>query len=539
MSIPIKVTLKKSYSIAEGGTSGGTVGEVADGSITTEKLADKSVTENKIADKSIGTSKYKENSIGGSHIATKTLLSRNFSDYCVQNNAIEDGSITPEKLDREYLSQVKWMEFAQNGFAPLAEQVDELKLNKINNPIIHPTLNDVGKVLQLKAADTNAFFWSAEFVEGVGGGVADGSVTTDKLADGSVTTDKLADKSVTPSILDRDYATLVNMGIEDIEIPENVETDVYADSNPSEEYIWGMPLVIPWIKEVSSIDDWLLSAKAFYYDSGDVYQIEEYGVLEPYKFGNNSVSLWNWEKLHVMFIVDESDINTTHIIYDDGGVNALAEISFPKAGFYTQNNMPTAENGLGRCIKIEFNPELKIEKKYLPDDLLNLSDKYATKEELEGVYTVLDSLVETVEQKFSGIIGGVTEFDLTEKDFANVTGTRRYAFYQNTALKNVILPETLKEVGVNTFRGCTGLLTVIMKGLTTLQAGAFYDCTALTDFYLPDVTSADEVPTLNATAFTNTTCKFNVSSEEVKEFYLTDSIWNTFEDRFQIKAVSQ
>lgn len=464
MSIPIKVTLKKSYSIVEGGSSGGGAGEIADGSITTEKL--------------------------------------------------KDNAVTPEKLDREYLSQARWVEFGLNGFAPLTEQVNDHE-ERISN------LEENG-------------------VGGGTGSITDGSVTTEKLADGSVnsakindssvTETKIANRSVTSEKLAEKYATLITDGIENIEIPENVETTVCA--RVIDDMSWHEGVSIPWITEVSSVDEWLSSIKSLKYSDNIDYTIDENDVF-ALNFGNNSVVIINWAVLHVMFLVDESDIRVAHNVVDEGG-NMLLEIAFPKAGFYSQNN-----SDYPRCVEIDFGAEYTIDEKYLPDDLLNLSDKYATKEELEGVYTVLDSLVETVEQKFSGIIGGVTEFDLTEKDFANVTATRRYAFYQNTALKNVILPETLKEVGVNTFRGCTGLLTVIMKGLTTLQAGAFYDCTALTDFYLPDVTSADEVPTLNATAFTNTTCNFNVSSEEVKEFYLTDSIWNTFADRFQIKAISQ
>jgi hypothetical protein len=159
---------------------------------------------------------------------------------------------------------------------------------------------------------------------------------------------------------------------------------------------------------------------------------------------------------------------------------------------------------------------------------------------IKDIYSVLDNLVETVGQKFSGIIDGVTAFDLTEKDFANVTATRRYAFYQNAALKNIIFPETLTGISVNSFYGCTGLLTVTMKGFTTIQAGAFNGCIAMTDFYLPDVTSVDEVPTLaNVSAFTNTSCQFIVSSEEVKAFYVSANNWSTLADRFQVKTLPQ
>ena len=548
MSIPIKVTLKKSYSIVEGGTSGGTVGEVADGSITTEKLADKSVTENKIADNSISFPKLKEDSVGGYNIAPNSISVRHLNANSVTTPAIRDQAVTPEKLDREYTEYTTFGTFVIGT----DKRIDDLELNKIDNPILHPTSDDVGKVLQLKPDENGNVYWSAEFVEGVGGVVADGSVTTDKLADGSVTTDKLADgsvttdkladKSVTPSILDRDYATLVNIGIEDIEIPENVETDVYANSNDEGWMLGDSFISAPWITEIFSIDEWLYSVKSFVYDSSDKYTIEEASMFK-YPFGNNSVCLCNWGETHLMFLVDESDINVTHNIVDESE-NPLIQISFPKAGFYTQNNVA---EGIGRCNKIEFTEKLKIEEKYLPDDLLNLSDKYATKEELNDIYTVLDSLVETYGQKLTGIIDGKTNFSLTEKDFENVAVTgektraiRRYAFYQNTALTSVIIPDSITTIDPNAFYGCTGLLTVILRGSTSIQAGAFNGCTAMTDFYLPDVTSADDVPILaNVSAFNNTTCMFNVSSEEVKAFYVSANNWSTLADRFQVKALPQ
>ena len=145
------------------------------------------------------------------------------------------------------------------------------------------------------------------------------------------------------------------------------------------------------------------------------------------------------------------------------------------------------------------------------------------------------SLVEdAVATKLSGVINGTSEFNLDERDFYFTFFIRRYAFYQNASLKNVVIPDWVTEISNNAFYGCTGITTVRLKGKTTIQAGVFNGCSKLTYFYLPDAYTLSDVPTLaNVSAFNGTTCDFIVADETVKSMYLSASNWNTFETRIK------
>lgn len=54
-------------------------------------------------------------------------------------------------------------------------------------------------------------------------------------------------------------------------------------------------------------------------------------------------------------------------------------------------------------------------------------------------------------------------------------------------LKEIILPNTIKEIGENAFDKCTGLASVtIPNSVTTIGRCAFYDCSELTSITIPD-----------------------------------------------------
>lgn len=156
-----------------------------------------------------------------------------------------------------------------------------------------------------------------------------------------------------------------------------------------------------------------------------------------------------------------------------------------------------------------------------------------------------DMVEDAVSTKLSGIIDGITSFELTERDFTklmphnNVYFIRKYAFYKNTSITKIITPENVASVEQHAFNGCTGLTEVIFRGRTNIQAGAFAGCTALAKVYLPDIEDIERIPTLaNTNAFTSTTCQFVVPNEASRVMYIADSNWNTLSSRFVVEEAS-
>ena len=61
-----------------------------------------------------------------------------------------------------------------------------------------------------------------------------------------------------------------------------------------------------------------------------------------------------------------------------------------------------------------------------------------------------------------------------------------YAFFQNTELKNIVLPDTVKIIGEYAFRGCTGLESCTLgEGLQEIRSCGFYECKKLQKIELP------------------------------------------------------
>lgn len=58
--------------------------------------------------------------------------------------------------------------------------------------------------------------------------------------------------------------------------------------------------------------------------------------------------------------------------------------------------------------------------------------------------------------------------------------------FARTGLTSITIPKNVTVVNDSTFSGCSALKTVRIKGAAELRSGAFKDCTALTNVYLPD-----------------------------------------------------
>lgn len=65
-----------------------------------------------------------------------------------------------------------------------------------------------------------------------------------------------------------------------------------------------------------------------------------------------------------------------------------------------------------------------------------------------------------------------------------VVGVKDKGFY-GVAFKNVILPSTVKSIGTDAFRNCTGLSSISFSDVETIGQSAFNGCVSLTQLTLP------------------------------------------------------
>ena len=81
---------------------------------------------------------------------------------------------------------------------------------------------------------------------------------------------------------------------------------------------------------------------------------------------------------------------------------------------------------------------------------------------------------------------------LTLPDSLTSIGT--YAFYQCTGITSLTLPDSLTKIGENAFRDCSGITgeITIPAGITKLEDNVFYRCSKLTGVYLPSQLTAIE-----------------------------------------------
>lgn len=100
----------------------------------------------------------------------------------------------------------------------------------------------------------------------------------------------------------------------------------------------------------------------------------------------------------------------------------------------------------------------------------------------------------TITKVTEGMIEGITQIgdyafynqsDLTTIEIPDtVTSIGDYAFYNCTGLSSVILPDGVTSIGEYAFRGCTGLISVtIPNSVTSIGEYAFYKCSSLEYIY--------------------------------------------------------
>lgn len=67
---------------------------------------------------------------------------------------------------------------------------------------------------------------------------------------------------------------------------------------------------------------------------------------------------------------------------------------------------------------------------------------------------------------------------------SDLTSISSRMFYSNTKLESVVIPDSVTEVGTQSFSGCSNLKSATLgKGVKYIDENAFYDCNALAEIY--------------------------------------------------------
>ncbi|MDY4675560.1 MAG: leucine-rich repeat protein [Candidatus Borkfalkiaceae bacterium] len=97
-----------------------------------------------------------------------------------------------------------------------------------------------------------------------------------------------------------------------------------------------------------------------------------------------------------------------------------------------------------------------------------------------------------------------------------VTMIGERAFYDCSQITEIILPSSIKEIGVEAFGYCISLAKIEIVACTRLRDKAFIGCTALTEIYLPDgLVSIGTAPFTECTSLTKVTIESGSVSNSV------------------------
>ena len=123
---------------------------------------------------------------------------------------------------------------------------------------------------------------------------------------------------------------------------------------------------------------------------------------------------------------------------------------------------------------------IKIDEKYLPDNLATKSDVEAAQTTASNAQTTAENAQTTADNAQTAAL------DLAARMFGH-TSVVDNAFKYDKTLSITSLPACITSIGSYAFSGCTNLaLTSLPSGLTSIKGGAFRGCTQLALTSLPD-----------------------------------------------------
>lgn len=135
---------------------------------------------------------------------------------------------------------------------------------------------------------------------------------------------------------------------------------------------------------------------------------------------------------------------------------------------------------------------------------------------------------DTPEERDQAVLEGLVNNTLTELVEDGVAKLRNYAFYNNTALTSVYLPN-LTTIGADGFHGCTGLTELDFPKLATVSPSAFNGCSKLKDVIIrtSGVASLTSVDTFTGTPIISGNGAIYVPTGQLAN-YRSHNYWGIF-----------
>ena len=147
-------------------------------------------------------------------------------------------------------------------------------------------------------------------------------------------------------------------------------------------------------------------------------------------------------------------------------------------------------------------------------------------------------------------IGGCTDTDIVIPSVSpagdTVTSIAQQAFFENTTITSVVIPDSVTSIGAGAFYACTNLTSVTFgNNVTSMDDAVFSDCTKLTSVVLPDsLTSISMYAFYSCTRLTSVTFGENLQSIGYGSFYksaltslvIPDSVTSIGDAAFRLSA---